>query len=104
MGYDNVSYRGYTISIKKDFGEYGYLIGGFMVKTGYNVCKGVMCNAMPGATWFQTPQDARNAVDDLITAMEITDIKDDQSSIVANKFWEINKARHEFQKTFKFST
>lgn len=58
-------YRGHEIKPKRDFGETGYFIDGKYVKKGWNVVKDG-CNIMPGATWFQTVQEAKESIDLLI--------------------------------------
>ena len=58
-------YRGHEIKPKLDFGEYGYWIDGKYVKKGWVVVKDY-CNIMPGATWFQTVPEAKEAIDLLI--------------------------------------
>lgn len=64
-----VSYRGYTIKRVSHFE--GYLIDGHKVNDGYVVCDARACtNLMPGATWFQTVQDAKDGIDDLIATNE----------------------------------
>lgn len=60
-----VDYRGFTIEPKRDFGPTGFFIDGRFVKHGHVVVKDG-CNAMPGATWFLTIEDAKEAVDVLI--------------------------------------
>ena len=61
-----VDYRGFTIEPKQDFGPGpGFYINGQFIKRGYVVVKDG-CNAMPGATWFDTIEDAKEAIDILI--------------------------------------
>lgn len=55
-------YGKYTIVEKRDFGSTPYWIDGFPVKHGYVVVRDG-CNAMPGATWFQTVREAKRACD-----------------------------------------
>lgn len=62
-----VHYRGYTIKTIEHPDRSGHLIDGHMVHHGYVVCDASrFCNVMPGATWFQTVQEAKDAIDDLI--------------------------------------
>jgi hypothetical protein len=82
------SYRGYAIKPKQDFGSHGHLIDGFFVKEGYIVCDEV-CAIMPGATWFQTVDDAMRAIDDLI---EADDMEHGQGE---HPFWALNRFRHQ---------
>jgi hypothetical protein len=70
-------YRLLFIVPKRDFGPQGFLIDGKWVKTGWVVTDG-LCNVMPGATWFQTVQEAKHAIDILIG------VRGD-----AEMFWEI---------------
>lgn len=70
----------FRIVIKRDFGKYAFWIGGKFVKSGFVVTKGG-CNVMPGATWFQTIEEAMNAIPKLI-----------QSEGDSNKFWELMRA------------
>lgn len=58
-------YRGYEIRVKRDFGSQFHLIDGMPCMWGYVVVKDG-CNAMPGATWFQTVKEAKRAIDVLI--------------------------------------
>lgn len=71
----------YVIEPKRDFGNEPYLIDGRWVKAGWVVCFGPTCeysgcNAMPGATWFETLRDAKKACDIL-----------DNSKGHSGKFW-----------------
>lgn len=65
MEYDDpafsIEYKGYQIERKQDFGT-GHLIDGFKVKHGYIALKG-SCNVMPGATWFLTVKETKEAID-----------------------------------------
>jgi hypothetical protein len=72
-----VRYRTLFIVPKRDFGGQPHLIKGKMVMKGWVVTDG-LCNVMPGATWFQTKQRARFAIDVLIA------VRGD-----AEMFWEI---------------
>lgn len=67
MNGNDVTYRGYTIVEKRDFGKDGFLIRGFRVKHGYVVTNGV-ANIMPAAAWFLTVDEALRAVDDFEAA------------------------------------
>lgn len=69
---NKVTYRGYEIHEKKDFGSKPFLIDGFMVAHGYVVTDGI-CNVIPGAGWFLTVQDALTGIDDLIAAGDCSD-------------------------------
>ena len=71
-----LDYRGFTVEPKRDFGQSGFYIGGKFVKRGFVVTKGG-CNAMPGATWFLSVEDATQAIDTFI------DVDGD-----ADKFWQ----------------
>jgi len=87
-----VEYRGFTVEPKRDFGPTGFYIKGRFVKLGYVVVKDG-CNAMPGATWFGTIEDAKEAIDVLI------DVGGDDiwnpAAGHAEKFWERMHARRE---------
>lgn len=66
-----ITYNGFTIAVKRDFGDQPFLIDGLPCAWGYVVCYGEGhqyegCNAMPGATWFQTVKEAKRAIDMLI--------------------------------------
>jgi hypothetical protein len=60
-----VRYRTLFIEPKRDFGSSGCLIDGKIVAEGWVVTDG-NCNVMPCATWFQTVESARSAIDVLI--------------------------------------
>jgi hypothetical protein len=68
------TYRGYTITPKRDFGRYGYwsadhrcnLNAGWVITYLEGEYRG--CNAMPGATFAWTLVEAREMIDDLISA------------------------------------
>jgi hypothetical protein len=62
-------YRGFGIVPKNDFGQSGYLVHGHMVTEGYIVTENG-CNALPGAMWVLTVQQAKDAIDDLLKARE----------------------------------
>lgn len=66
-----VTYRGFTIVEKHDFGDHGFHIQGFEVKHGYVVTDGGLCNVMPGCAWFLTVRDALPAIDDLINCQDL---------------------------------
>ena len=85
-----VDYRGFTIEPKRDFGPSGFYIGGKFIKRGYVVVKDG-CNAMPGATWFYTVEDAKNAIDILIDVGG-DDIWQPAASF-AERFWERLRAQ-----------
>ena len=59
-------YKDFIIKPKRDFGQYGYLIDGKMVKEGWVVTDNRNVNVMPGATWFQTIEQSKLAIDVLI--------------------------------------
>ena len=59
------SHRGFTVEPKRDFGPSGFYLGGKFVKNGFVVTKDG-CNAMPGATWFLSIEDAKHAIDTFI--------------------------------------
>jgi hypothetical protein len=71
-----VRYRTLFITPKRDFGT-GFLIKGKMVTDGWIVTDGT-CNIMPGATWFETVEEAKFAIDVLIAVQGDADM-----------FWEI---------------
>lgn len=62
-----VAYRGFTIRLKGDFGDSFFLIDGMPCAWGYVAVRNG-CNAMPGATWFQTVKEAKRGIDALIAA------------------------------------
>lgn len=80
-----VKFRGFTIEPKRDFGPTGFYIDGRFIKRGYVVVKDG-CNAMPGATWFLTIADAKEAINVLIDVGG-DDIWNRESGYSA-KFWE----------------
>jgi hypothetical protein len=83
------NYKDHQIVPKKDFGGgKGFLIDGHFIKNGFVVTKDG-CNAMPGATWFQTTKAAMKAIDDLIVA-------DGDAKI----FWELHSARRDYENAF----
>jgi hypothetical protein len=59
------SYRNHKIEPKMDFGPHGYLSDGKVIKKGWVVVKDC-CNIMPGATWFASVSEAKNAIDVLL--------------------------------------
>jgi hypothetical protein len=59
-----VIHRGFEIRVKRDFGNQFHLIDGMPCMWGYVVVKDG-CNAMPGATWFQTVKAAKRGIDAL---------------------------------------
>lgn len=66
-----LGYNGYRIVVKLDFGNHPSHIDGMpcmwgYIVTGNGVSTPSSCNAMPGATWFQTVEDAKLAIDILI--------------------------------------
>lgn len=63
----SVQYRGFTLHVKGDFGDQPHLIDGLPCAWGYIAVRNG-CNAMPGATWFQTVKDGKRGVDALIQA------------------------------------
>lgn len=63
-----LDYKGFRIVVKRDFGSSPFLIDGMPCIWGYVVTYGpgmeyAGCNAMPGATWFQTVREAKDAID-----------------------------------------
>lgn len=60
-----IDYRGFTVEPKRDFGPAGFLVDGRVTKIGYVVTRHG-CNAMPGAVWFRSIEDAKDAIDVLI--------------------------------------
>ena len=60
------NYKNFIIKPKRDFGQYGYLIDGKMIKEGWIVTDHQNVNVMPGATWFQTIKQSKLAIDVLI--------------------------------------
>lgn len=71
MAAHKLKYREFEIVMKLDFGDEFHLIDGMPCNQGYIVCYGptqkyAKCNAMPGATWFQTVKQAKRAIDVLI--------------------------------------
>lgn len=72
---DTMSYAGYKIVPKRDFGNSHYLINGVKVTHGWVVTDGV-CNVIPGATWARTKEQACHLIDVYLAAD-----KDD------TKFW-----------------
>jgi hypothetical protein len=83
-----VSYRGFTIKEKGDFGSHGHYIRGHHVKHGYVVTDGGIINVMPAATWFLTVDDAMKAIDDLITAHNIR-----REGRAEHPFWALHRFR-----------
>lgn len=63
----SLTYRGYTIEEKKDFGNQGFVIDGFEIKHGFIVTKNGAL-AMPGGAWFLTTASAKQGIDDLIAS------------------------------------
>lgn len=83
-----VSYRGFTIKEKGDFGNGGHFIRGHHVSHGYVVTDGGIINVMPAATWFLTVDDAMKAIDDLITAHNIR-----REGRAEHPFWALHRFR-----------
>lgn len=85
-----MKFKGYTITEKKDFGAGGgHYIDGFFVKHGYVVTDGGIVNVMPGATWFLTVRDAKEAIKDLIAAGDS-----------AEQFWKLQGMRKMHRENF----
>lgn len=68
-----IRYRGFLIEPKRDFGRYGFIIKGKVVKKGWLAVfppghKYEGCNAMPGATWAVTVPEAKRMIDAYIKA------------------------------------
>jgi hypothetical protein len=74
-----MEYKGYRIEPKCDFGNRPFLIKGQWVSEGFVVGKGYIGNIMPGATWFQTIEEAKSGIDNLIAADGDSDL-----------FWTLN--------------
>lgn len=74
---DHIRYRTLFIAPKRDFGGQAYLIKGRSVMSGFIVTDG-SCNVMPGATWFETVDEAKHAIDVLLAVKGDSDM-----------FWEI---------------
>jgi len=72
-----VSYRGFTIKPKLDFGQYPYRGHGNVISTGWVVIKDG-CLALPGATWSSSILEARACIDIWIEA-----------GFNAEKYWEL---------------
>ena len=71
------TFRGFCIVPKRDFGADGFLVKGRLVTRGFVVVKD-HCNAMPGATWFTSVAEAKEAIDVLLAVDQDADL-----------FWEI---------------
>jgi hypothetical protein len=63
-----MEYRGYTIGPKRDFGGKPFSIEGRSVMSGFVVGKDHVGNIMPGATWFETIEQAKHGIDCHIAA------------------------------------
>ena len=81
MSESNVPYFGYTIQPKRDFGKLPFLINGRMVSSGWVVTDGI-CNVLPGATWAETIDQAKQLVRMYI-----------QADYNADLFWQLVKAK-----------
>ena len=57
-----LSYKGFDIVAKRDFGANMYYDQGFYHRDGFIVSKGSI-NMIPGAGWFRTVEDAKEAAD-----------------------------------------
>lgn len=89
MSRGDVTYRGFTIKEKGDFGTgSGHFIRGMYVRHGYVVTDGKIINVMPAATWFLTVDDAMKAIDDLITASNMR-----RSPSGEHPFWALHRLR-----------
>ena len=65
-----LGYRGFTIEPKLDFGSYGYRDNdGTVIKTGWIVVEDG-CNALPGAIWTKTIEQACECIDFLLESRE----------------------------------
>lgn len=78
-----IEYRDYTIVVKLDFPQPFVLIDGMPCLSGYVVGNKNAGNIMPGATWFQTVKDAKQAIDVLIE----TGVRENGGSADSNRFW-----------------
>lgn len=85
-----VDYRGFIVEPKRDFVGAGFYVDGKFIKRGYVVVKDG-CNAMPGATWFYTIEDAKEAIDILIDVGGADIWK--RPASYSNKFWARMEAR-----------
>lgn len=72
-----VTYRGFTIKPKLDFGSYPHRNHGNVISTGWVVIKDG-CLALPGATWSESILSARASIDIWIEA-----------NFNAEKYWEL---------------
>jgi len=68
---EEVNYKGYIIKPKRDFGRDGFLINGKTVKKGFVVTDNHNINVMPGATWFQTIEEAEKGVDERLKKLKL---------------------------------
>lgn len=84
-----VTYRGYTIVEKKDFGRQPFLISGFGVSHGYVVTDGGIVNEMPAGCWFLTVESAMRAIDDLIASRALPRTEPGGE----HPFWSLNRFR-----------
>ena len=76
-----LEYRGFTIEPKRDFGRYGYRDDdGTIIKTGWIVVENY-CNALPGAVWCKTIEQACECIDQLL-----------ESRMTGQDFWAIHDA------------
>ena len=87
-----IDWHGFTIEPKRDFGPSGFFLDGRFTKIGYVVVKDG-CNAMPGATWFRSIEDAKDAIDVLIEVGG-ADIWQ-RPAAYSKRFWERMDARRE---------
>ena len=59
------SYKGHTVQPKLDFTRDGYWVHGKIITHGWVVCKDGY-NVMPGATWFESIREAKEALNVLL--------------------------------------
>lgn len=64
-----LSYKGFEIVAKRDFGASMYYDQGFYQRDGFIVSKG-MTNMIPGAGWFSSLEQAKEAADILAVVGE----------------------------------
>ncbi len=82
------THKGYNIKPKLDFGFQPHLIDGKLAMTGFVVTDAKdLCNVMPGATWFQTVERAKEAIDILLECGGNPNIWDAQCN--HEEFWKM---------------
>lgn len=63
-------YKGFTIEAKRDYADVLAYEQGFYIRDGFVVVSGTLTNAIPGAGWFQTVDQAKEGVDILLAVGE----------------------------------